>query len=309
MATKPAAPTAPPPPHPNEIRIDLSPSPEAPQGLALRTRAEELEVVDKQTHEDCLLFLRGAKQVKRTIEDRWTRVKRSLDSFKRDIMDQERREIEPVDDAIRMATNEAMAYKEKEDRRVREEQDRLRREEEEKARIRRERDLADAEAAALKAEKDSPILSARERDFVDTYAYGNNSAEVSARHAGFKNPADAARRLLDTPKIQDAIHATQKAAEIRRQAEATRQRPLDVKTHTVTSQVAKVAGVRNTTNYSCDPIIDEAKLRAAYLAGEVDPRCFTPNLVFLNDAARQLTTEFPAAYPGCSLLKKTGIAG
>jgi hypothetical protein len=75
-----------------------------------------------------------------------------------------------------------------------------------------------------------PLLNERERIFVDYFvcdALARNSATLSARRAGYRNPAQAGAKLLTLVKIEMAIQAKREVEEIRRQAEAKRTAPLD----------------------------------------------------------------------------------
>ncbi len=305
-ATQPPAPS---PPATTQMVIDLTPSPEAQQGLTLRQQATALVVRDKDTHRGALEFIRGAKQLKRTIEEHWSRITRVIDNTKRDLLDLKRRDVEPVEEALRIAEGVTVAYQQAEDRRVREEQDRLRRQEEERARQQRERELAEQEARAEALERDSPDLSNREQIFVEAYVDGLTDRDAAVR-AAFKNPKAAALRLLATQKIVDAISAKREAIAIREQAAAKKASPLDVNhVATVQRETSHVAGTRTTMTYGCEEVYDKAALYRAIVAGDVSWDAVQPNPVYLNDQARKLKDLFEASYPGCRLRKKAGIAG
>lgn len=290
------------------ITIDITPSAEAGEALTLRQQAGALVVIDRDSHANALEFIRGAKQLQRKIEEHWSRITRSVDDLKKNLLTLKRQDLAPVEDAIKSATAVALSYETIERERVRVEEERVRREAEATARVKREKEQRELEQAALKAEAGSKDLSEREQTFVDFYVRGS-SAEKAAGLAGYKDPAGQATRLLATPKIVKAIAATRTAAEIRTQAAAKREAPLDVApTQKVESQLGKAAGVRTTTNYSA-AVDDLTKFRALYMAGKLPIEAAIPDPVYLNGQAVALKDTFEAAFPGCRLVKKTGIAG
>lgn len=294
------------PPKKASVEIELAPSPEAPEGLSLERQARALTVTDKGTHYEALEFVRGAKQLKRKIEDHWSRITRSVDDLKRNLLTMKRADLEPVEKAIEIVTAAATTYQDAEERRAREQEERNRRAAEEKAQREREQLLAKAEADALAAEENSPTLSTRENVFVG-HVLGGSTATNAAKMAGYKDAEVQGRRLLATQKITDAIQAKRTAAAIREQAAATKQQPLDVvQPRKVEMQTAKVAGVRSTMNYRCE-VLSAAELIAAVIAGTVEPEALIPNEVYLNQQARQLKEAFQ--YPGCRLVKTPGLAG
>lgn len=289
------------------LQIDISPSPDAPQALTLRQQAFALTVTDKDSHRAALEFVRGGKQLQRAIEEHWSRITRTVDDMKRSLLTLKRQDLEPVEEAIRVVTETANVFKDADDRRVAEENRRLREAAEAKAQADRIAELERQEAQALQFEEGSPVLSPRENVFVGHIVDRGMSPAQAASQAGYKDAAKAGSRLNATQKIIDAIHARRTAAAIREQAEAKRQTPLDVQpVRKVETQTAKVAGVRNTTYYSCT-VLDAQALIAAVIAGTIEPEALMPNQTYLNDQARQQKDLFK--YPGCKLEKKTGLAG
>lgn len=313
MAKPTSAPPAVPPPA-RSLSIDLTPSPDAREGLAFRHDAAGLVVSDQATHRHALEFIRAGKQLKRKIEEHWSRITRSVDDLKRNLLDLKRQDLDPVESAIADAERAALTYSQAEDRRVRDENDRLRRESEERARHDRETLLADQEAAALRIERDSPNLSNRELIFVEAIAahqvgVGQPFATAAAMRAGYKGPEAASQRLLATEKIMDAIADKRKAVEIRRQAAATKEQPLEViEQKPVEKQTARVAGTRTTVNYSAE-VYDADKLLDAVIAGTAPREAVMPDQVYLNLQARQLHEKLELAYPGVKIIRKDGIAG
>ena len=305
MAKKVAEPVAPAPVPERKLEITLLPSPEAAEGIALRATTM-LDVVDKESHELALNDLRRAKQIKRRIEEHWSRIKRNVDDLKRNLLDLERKDLEPVVAFIAARERQALDYQNGEARRVREEEDRRRRIAEEQARNDREALLRKMEAEALKAEASSPNLSPREQVFVDVVSSGTNW-DLAAKQVGYKDPS-AGDRLMHTPKIIAAIESQRKARQIREQQQAERDRPLDVVTKEVVRQTAKVIGTRNTVTYSAR-VDDIGKVWAAVTDGKISREVFLCNEVWLNQQARQLKEAFEQVFPGCTLIKKEGIAG
>lgn len=291
------------------IAIDISPSVEAGEALTLRQQATALVVTNKATHTNALEFIRGAKQLKRKIETHWSNITRSVDDLKKNLLTLKRQDLEPVDEAIAQAERVSLGYEQAENARAQAEADRNRIAAEEKAARERAAELDRLEQQALKAEAGSSDLSPRERVFVTHFlTWGNGSKAASV--AGFKDAEKRGTLLLTMPKIQEAIRAQREAELIRQQATAKREQPLDVQTKQVESRLGKAAGVSTRTTYSCDPDdLDLEKLVAAIVAGSVEYGAIEPDLVFLNRQAVALKESFEAAYPGCKLVKKSGIAG
>lgn len=291
------------------MAIDVTPSQEAGQGLTLAAHAGLIIVTDKASHTQALEFVKGAKQLKRKIEDHWSNITRAVDEMKRNLLNLKEKDLEPVVRAIGIVEPRALEYADAQKRREQEEADRRRREAEETARREREAELARQEQAALDAEANSPALSAREDVFVSLMLRGV-TGESAARSCGYKDPVAMGAKLLATPKILDAISARKTAAAIREQAEAQRQKPLDVITTRVPSNLGRAAGVSSRTYYSC-VVDDERELLEAVLTGTASRSALIPNQTFLNDQAKQIqdAAAFAAAYPGCRLVKRQGLAG
>ena len=293
--------------------ISLSPSPEAPQGLTLRHQASQLAVIDKASHERGLEFLKGAKQLQRKITDHWANITRSVDDLKRNLLNLKKADLEPVEAAIAHAEKTIVGYVNAERQRQQAEQDRLRKEAEDQARTDREAALAAAEVEAQRLEAASDDLSAREQTFVDGLLDGL-SAATAAENAGYKNPAQTAERLVRTPKILAAYAAAQSAKAIREQAAITAETPLTVAVEAAPSQLGKVVGTSLRTTYSCE-IVDAKKLYEAFRKEELGPLgnllALVPDETFLNSQAKQIKDAelFAAAYPGCKLVTRQGIAG
>jgi hypothetical protein len=203
-------------------------------------------------------------------------------------------------------------WTESERRRVDRENEERRIAAEKKAQQERDEELARSEAAALKAEQDSPTLSAREQAFVDHHFIGafQGNAAAQARNAGYKDPAVAAARLLGMSKIQQALQAKQKAAEIRKQAEAVKAAPLDVQAETVRPNIGRASGATDRTTHGavCDTPADEARLIDAVLRGGlgIPTDVLMVNPVKLNEYGRSMR-ELVNRWPGVRYTKKTGV--
>lgn len=298
---------------PKRIELDIAPAPEAREALTLKQQAGELVIVDRATHSQALEFIKGAKQLRRKIEEHWSRITRSVDEMKRNLLNYKREDLQPVEDAIARAERIALDYETAERRRIAEEEERRRREEEERATAARQAEIERLEREALKAEASSPDLSAREQKFVDAYVGGNGRAGdvfQAAKFAGFADPLKSGSKLIGTPKIQKAIAAARQAVEIRKQAEARRDAPLEVETVAVESELGKAAGVSSRTYYSA-VIVDLAKFEAAVKSGAIGFEFVEPNQSALNEAAKRIkkASIFGQAFPGVELRERKGIAG
>jgi hypothetical protein len=307
MAKASARPTPPAAPTVRTVQFEVAPSPDAREGLTLAQQATALRITDRATHADALEFARGLKQLKRKIEDHWSKITRSVDDLKRNLLTLKRADLDPVEQALEIVTQAEVAFRNERDRIERIEQDRIRREAEEKARQDAERRAQEAEAAAQAAEESSPTLSAREETFLGQFLSGI-SGDRAAQIAGYKDYKAAAARLLNSQKIVDAIRARKEAAAIREQAAAAARQPVPVTVPKVQTEKAKVVGVRSTTYYSAR-VDDFDKLIDGVIAGTVDRKALRADEVWLNGQARQLQESFEGAFPGCALVVKQGLAG
>lgn len=292
------------------LTIDLSPSPDASKGSALIAQARTMVVADKSSHGAAKLFIRDLKGTIRNIEDFHKRTKRDIDSLKKKALQNERDDIAPFEEAIKVIEPRIIAYENAEAVRVREEQDRLRREAEDEARQRRDRELAEQYAQLSRVEAESPHLSLRETEFVSLIVDGEFMPEKAAHTAGFKDAKASAVRLMATPKIQQAIAARKEVIAIRQQTEALRDNPLFVRpVAAVESQTSKVAGTSTRTYYSAE-ILDVDKLIDMVIAGTISRSVLQINHPWLNQQATDLKDAFESVYgPGARLVKKQGIAG
>jgi len=137
MSKRPAAPPA--TPTVRTVQFEVAPSPDAREGLTLAQQATALKITNRETHADALEFARGLKQLKRKIEDHWSRITRTVDDLKRNLLTLKREDLDPVERALEIVTSAEVAFRNERDRLERIEQDRLRREAEEKAAAERQR--------------------------------------------------------------------------------------------------------------------------------------------------------------------------
>jgi len=300
--------------------IELTPSPDAGEAITIRQEAAMITVEDKASHTQALEFVRGAKQLKRKIEDHWSRITRNVDDLKRNLLDLKRRDLEPLEVAIGLLNDRIVTYVEGEQRRAREEADRDRAAREEQARKDREKELADQEAEALRLEAQSPTLSDRETQFAMTWiALGPQGtptlaqATGIARRLGYKNPEDTAQKLLATPKILDFVASQRAAAALREQAEQVRRQPvIAAPAARVESKLGKVAGTRMVTTYSAevydlDELIAAVSMNRSLQKGKNGP--LAANTVFLNQEAEKYRESLESVYPGVRIVKRTTVAG
>ena len=253
-------------------------------------------------------LVRGANADRKVIDEHWTITSRVHQFHKRLVAARERGGA-ALDEAAQIGNRLHATYVENERRRAAEEEARLRREAEARARAEQDRQAAELEAAALKAENASPELSKREAEFLAFYTgegrYQNNAA-LSAQAAGYRDPHAAGARLLATVKIQKAINAIENAAILRRQAEAVKSQPVIVEDVEVKPDV-QAGGDR--TTYSCE-IVDPAAFRDAVFEGRhgIPRDTLVPDQKTLNELARNMREQINR-WPGVRLKKNTSITG
>lgn len=208
--------------------------------------------------------VRAARAAKSSAGDHWEPVTSMFSNLHRRMTGARKRTIDALDEAIGTGNRLHQAYDDAERARARREADEQRRQDEAAAAAARERELADLEAAALKAEASSPDLSDRERLFV-TLVVGQpgwKPGDIAAR-AGYKDPEKAATRLLATPKVQQAIEAARSALAAREQAQAVAAKPLEV---VVTPSAGPQVNSGDRETWSAE-LLDEQALIQAILDG------------------------------------------
>jgi hypothetical protein len=301
----------------NTLNVDLTPAAEAAEGVSLLKRAQGLAIVDKVTHEAARSFLKGAKALKRAIEEHYSTIKKPLNDARNTVLDMERAHLAPVLEAIRLAERADVEYVREQQRIEAEERERRRLEAEAEERERRAEEAAKIEAEASALESASEELSARERVFVrEVMAWGAATPAAwlkAARLAGYKDPQQAADRLVKSQKIQHAITSAQEAAALRKAAERVQSAPVNVAPVEVESQIGTVSGTSLRTYYSCGAV----DLQALILAVAENIKsgdgsmvlALEANMPYLNSQARDLKAMFERVYPMCKLAKREGVAG
>lgn len=260
---------------------------------------------------DLQVFIRECSMGKKGVTEHWEITSLIHGLHKRLVAARKRGE-DANEEAANLAQRLHNQYVEQERRRAQEEEHRRRLEEQRKAEEARQAELADLEAKALAAESTSPDLSDRERTFVDLVAQGATH-EIAARTSGFKDPKAQAARLIASPKILAALKAREDARAMRQQAQATRQKPVEIQDVRVTPNLQSVGTDRTTWS---GEIFDGVALRNAAIEDEmlrrsgqkarygipVDVLMCNPTVV--NDHARSLHERIDA-WPGCRHVKKT----
>jgi hypothetical protein len=281
---------------------------------ALETKAKSLleearrwkEPTDGDSDKALVERVRAITATKREIEEHW-QITATVSRFHRRLTAARDRGVSVLEEATQLGTRLHNSYAEAERRRAREEEDRQRREAEQRAKLDRERELAQLEAAALEAEEQSADLSDREARFVDYYTGPYSQPATAARQAGYKNPDQAAAKLLSQDKILHAIEAKRDAQRLREQAAAKRTAPVEVESVQVKADVAK----GDTSRWSGEVL--DADL---FLASVLDPLTRTRlgipadvvkiDEVKLNDYARSLHEQLDR-WPGVRAKKTTSI--
>ncbi len=297
------------------VNVNLQPAPEAGKALSVRQQALAMVVDSRESQSYALEFAKGCKVLKRGIEQHWKEITSNVDNLKRSLLNMKNRDLQPVEDALAHLEKITITYENLEAERVRQVNRENERIAQEQARVRREQELADAEAEALRMEEQSDDLSPREKAFVAVVVmakargtWSPNAAANAAKTAGYKgDAAKAAGKLLATHKVNVAIAAAEAAAAIREQAAAVKSAPLEVVLAPVEqAQTGKAAGMSMRTTYSCE-VVDVEALLQGVIDGTVPREALMPNESFLNIKAREAKELF--SFPGCRLVKKQGLAG
>lgn len=249
------------------------------------------------------IFIKRANTDRKAIEEHWS-ITSTISKFHKMLVAGRTRGTDPLEQAATIAQQLHNRYAEDERRRAAAEQDRLRREAEERAKAERDRELAEAERKALEAEASSPALSTREETFVLQVVAGRDPI-TAARIAGYKDPSTQGPRLMTYSKVLDAIAAKRQAAEVRQQAEAIRNQPLNIEPEKVRPDIRRGGGAIDRTTHSGE-VIDEAAFIAAVIAGKhgIPWDVLTVNETKLNEYARSLQERLNL-WPGVRHNKKT----
>lgn len=237
----------------------------------LETKAKELLTAAKTLkpatngQEDAHLqnFVKTATAAKKTADEHWG-ICQTIHRLHRTLTAKRGLTTQALDDAGNIAQRLHNTYTENERRRAQEEarreEERLRRE----AQERRDAEVKRIEAEATRLEEESADLSERETVFVTRYIETNGNAYQAAYDAGYAQPRSQAEKLLSRDKILKAIEARRVVSNIRAQAVAINERPLEVETFTPIADIVKVGTDRST--HSAD-LVD----KAAFIAALLDP--------------------------------------
>lgn len=196
-------------------------------------------------------------------------------------------------------------YAEQERRRAAEEQERLRVAEETRQREAQEAEARRLEAEAAAKEIASPDLSDREALFVD-YVFSGMLPTPAAKKCGYKDAETMADRLMKLGKIKKAITAKEEAKVAREQAEAVRQKPVEVEVEAVRPAIAKPTGGGYDRTTWGGEVLDLNRFRdAAFDGGYGIPRdCFVVDQTKLNDYGKSMK-QLLDKWPGVRHTKKT----
>lgn len=277
------------------------------QGQSALSHAQRLTVPTNGSQDAQLQDLvRSWNAGKKGVESHWYAVTNLFDKLHERAVAFRKRGVTAYTEASTIGTRLHNSYVEAERRRAREEEDRLRREAEDRARKDRERELQALEDAAMKAEAESPILSKREDEFVLAFTalrgFTVANAPGSARHAGYKDPDNAALRLMRSPKIQAAIQAVYDARSARQQAQAVHEMPVAVEDVVVQPDIVR-GGDRTTWS---GEIVNEGLVIDACIRGEAPRYLLRIDPVKVNELARSMHEKLDTI-PGLRHKKKTGI--
>ena len=169
--------------------------------------------------------VRAVNARRKEIDEHWS-ITSKVHQFHRRLTAARDRGAKALEDASSIGNRLHAQYAEEELRRAREEEERRRRAEEERQRLDQEREAQRLEAEAIRLESESEGLSEREQRFLAAYLR-TDRAVYAARDAGYRNPDQAATRLLATKKIATAIEAARAAERLRQQATAKRDEPVE----------------------------------------------------------------------------------
>jgi hypothetical protein len=245
----------------------------------------------------------------KTTEAHWA-ITAIIFNFQRRLAAERNRATTMNEEATRLLNGHHNGWVESEKRRVAREADEKRQREEQEAREQQERDAAEQDNKALELEGNMPELSDREQKFVDDFfrtIMDERAAVGAAKRVGYRDPVAAARKLLETPKIKTALEAMKRAADLRRQATATRAKPVEVEVQQEKPQYS-TAG-RTTWGYE---VLDEAAFMAAVLDPLTRTRLGIPSEIatfkpsVLSECAKSLHENLDR-WPGVRHTKKTGV--
>lgn len=304
----------------DQLHVTLTQAAEAQQGAGLVLLANGITITDRASHERCREFLKGAKALKKKIEEHYAAIKSPLNAARATVLEMEKRDLSPVLDAIAIADGIDTRYVREQKRIEQEAADEQRRQAEAQERLRREQAAAEAEAEASRIEASSNVLSEREQVVVRFIGAAVVTPEIllkACKFAGYLDPKASAEKLFRAGKIGAAVEQARKADAIRREAAAKQAEPINVSVPAVASQVID-GGVR--TYYGCEGISNVPALLRKLATDLDNPANFTLQadaakllepalLMLMSKQARDLKELFPRVWPMAQLSKRDGTVG
>jgi hypothetical protein len=255
--------------------------------------------------------IKHGNQVKKQIAEHW-KITATVSQFHKRLTSRRDRGIDAVEGATLIGNRFHNSYVERANRRAAEQVERERKQAELDAQAKRDREQLELEMKAQEAEAASPDLSEREQRFVFAYCNGTGgdrgNAPRCARLCGYKNPDEAALRLIRSDKIKAAIAALESANAIRQQKAAAAQKPLEVETKTaIKPDVQRAAGAHDRTTHGAE-VLDEQALIDAVLAGKhgIPTDVLMVNHSKVNTYGRDLH-ELVNRWPGVRYTKNTKV--
>jgi hypothetical protein len=213
------------------------------------------------------LFIKSTNDQRKAAEEHWS-ITTKVSQFHRRLTARRAVTTDALEEANTIANKLHNSYVANEERRIAREADEKRRALEAEERRRRE---AEAEAAAREAERielDAPEVKPRELAFINYYIaeMGRPGCDArAAQLAGYKSPADAAMKLLASPKIIAALEARRQADEIRRQQDAKARAPISVDVPREKPLVSRSAGLSSRTRWGADVLDAQALTNAVFV--------------------------------------------
>ena len=231
------------------------------------TKAQALPAPTSATEDQAVqVFIQDCNAGKKAAEAHWG-ICATVFQLHKKLVAGRNRPVELREQAVALAQQKHNGYVDAERRRVAAEQERLRQEAEDRARREREAELKKAEEDALKLEAASADLSEREQDFV-AHILAGVGPEQAALKAGYKDRY-IGLRLLQRPKIEQAIEARRAAELLRQQTAAKAAAPLEVKVEQAAPANVIAMGSDRTT-WSAELLDADA-----FLAAVLDPKTRT----------------------------------
>jgi len=280
------------------------------KALATLAAAKALKAPKDQDSDSAIqTFIKTATVDRKAVETHWS-ICSLFSQVHRKLTAARSRATDPLESASALAQKLHNDYADNERRKAAAEQERLRLQAEAVARAEREAEARRLEDEATVREEASAVLSEREQMFVQAYVLPfytcAGDAVEAARRAGYKNPDQAAPKLLSREKIMAAIAGTREAESIRQQAAATREKPLDVRVETVKPAIGRATGGSFDRATHSAEVLNERLFIEAAVGGQhgIPLDCLTVNEAKLNEYARSLQERINL-WPGIRHKKNT----